>query len=865
MVPEICGTVARLATVSSAPTEVMLPSVFKTFTQWEPSSAKGVIDGVRSMAKPRRDGCPSRMRFGGSILRWPPLCALLMLGACHAPDEGSGSAEISASTKALRYSDIATVSATISGPEISKPLVVPLGAREDNVWKASVTGIPAGPDRVVSVVARDLSGVGLFFGEATGVTIRIGATTPIALDLFEMSPAPDFANHAPEIDALTASAAVASPQGTVSLGAQAHDSDSADVLGYVWSASCGELTGADIATPVWTAPDGAGACQIEVTVSDGRGASVSSGLTLVVDATSRGGAAVSLSADLSPVIKRISVVPTPLVVGQPVMVNLDAEDPDGQALTYQWTSDCAGTFVDDKQQNASFALSSLPEGGTCRFQVDVADADGAHTIGVLNQKTGTTPVDRAPVIESATESQGELAPGQAALVIVKASDPDGQELAFSWMADVGTVTELGGSAPHEVSLRFTAPATLPEGAMHLVVTVKDSGAQSAKVTFIFNRPNHAPTMTGPTISSVPLLLGAMAQLNVTAVDGDGDLLTFTWTSSCDGTFDDVTSARPVFTLKTFPEGYYCSFAVTVTDGHGGEAIGTVVGTADHLPVVATPSVSETEILVGTPVTLGVTATDPDEGDALSYSWSRSCEGAFDDKSKQNPTFILTAAPSTGHCSFTVTVTDLRGGQSMASVERPVDRVPDITDMQVVPLPLLAGQPTQLSVVGTDADGDPLTYAWKTDCDGSFAGEASPTPTFTLAVVPATRLCTFQVQVSDGRGGSSVGQISGQAGAVGVNVAPSIVATSQSATSVLGGDVVVLGVSAADPEGQPVTYRWSASDGTLDTPVTEPDTSRSRVDWTVPAVMPSQTMYVTVVVSDPSGLSSAFTFEFAASP
>jgi hypothetical protein len=815
------------------------------------------------MVKPRRDGHCSRIRSGWAARRCLPLWALLVLGACHGTEESSGAVEISASTKAIRYSDIVAVSATITGPDISKPLIVPLGVREDNVWKASVTGIPAGLGRVVSVIASDQSGVGLFFGEATNVTIKPASTTAISLILFEMSPAPAFANQAPVIDALTASATEVAPGGTVNLGSQAHDPDSADVLAYVWSTSCGSLTGEDTATPVWTAPDQAGVCQVGVTVSDNRGASVSSSLTLVIDATLRGGAAVSLSSDLSPVIRSISLVPTPLVVGEPVTVNLDAEDPDGQTLAYKWTSTCAGTFVDDTQQNASFRLSTLPAGGQCQFQVDVADSAGAHTIGILNQRTGKTPVDQSPVIEDATQSQDELAAGQSAVLTVKASDPDGQDLTFTWTSDAGVVTKTSGDA-HSVVLTFAAPATLPEDAMHVVVTVKDTGDQSARVTFIFNRPNHAPSITGPTITLVPLVVGTKAHLNVVAADSDEDPLTFAWTTTCDGAFESVTSALPSFTLKTFPSGYYCSFEVVVTDGRGGQAIGTVVAMADHLPIVDTPTLSQAEIIVGEPISLSVTAIDSDN-DALSYSWSRSCDGAFDDKTAHNPTFTLATMPSTGHCSFTVTVTDSRGGQTMATVEGSVGRAPDITDMQAIPLPLLVGQPTQLSVMAADADGDPLTYAWETDCDGTFAGGSSATPVFTLATVPANKLCIFQVLVKDGRGGVSLGQTITQAGAVVVNVAPSIVVTSATATAVSPGDVVVLSVSASDPEGQAVTYAWTALDGTLGSPITEPDTSRSQASWTAPAVLPSVPMHVEVVVSDPSGLSNTHTFEFTAGP
>jgi len=798
------------------------------------------------------------MRSSTLVLGWGNLCALIALGACHETVDNSGELAIQASAKSLRYSDIAKVSATITGPDIVRPVVVPLWVNGGD-WQGKVMGIPAGTDRVISALAKDIAGVVLFSGEATGVTILGGDTTAVSIVLFEMSPAPSFGNNAPIIDALTVSAILTAPGGSVNVGAQAHDPDESDVLTYDWSASCGSFASSESANTVWTAPAVAGTCGVTLTVTDDRGASVNSTVTLVVDGTLHGGTAVDVVPDRSPVINSIGMTPTPLTVGKLVTVNLDAVEPDGHVLTYQWSSDCSGVFTDATAQNADFTLAEMPASGTCRFQVDVADSLGAHTIGVLNQATGMPNIDQAPVIELASQSQDEIDPNQSVVLSVKASDPDGQTISFTWTASDGTLTEIA-STPDSTSLRFTAPAVLPAGPIHVEVIVTDSGGQSTKALFSFSHVNHLPTITGTTIPVSPLLVDAPAQVGVSATDDDGDTLVYAWTSTCDGSFTDAESANPTFTLRTFPSAYYCYFEVLVKDGHGGQATTTLAAVVDHLPVVGVPTFSPAEIILGEPIQLTATATDPD-GDLLSYSWSRSCQGAFDDRKAQNPVFTLSATPTSGRCSFTVTVTDARGGQAMAIVEGPVGSAPDITAMQATPLPLLAGQAAQLSVTVSDADGDPLTFEWASDCIGSLVNGTSATPTFTLTTVPASHLCVFQVLVSDGRGGLSLGQISGQAGPVVVNIAPTIDAYSGGEGQVSPGDVFVLSVSASDPEGQPVSYAWSATDGTLSGAVTQPDTSMSYVTWTAPSVLPVRTMHVTVVVSDPSGLQNSVTYDF----
>ena len=718
------------------------------------------------------------------------LCCLLVSAAsCESPTQDSGGVRIQAATKALRYSDIATVTATLTGPGIAHPYTVPLGPRGAN-WQANVVGLAAGTGRMISVVARDHSGTGIFSGQAANVTISPGQTATVSIVLFEMSPAPPYANTAPTIDVLELSVVQIAPGGTVAVHARAHDPDAGDVLTYAWMASCGILADASAAQTVWTAPQLSGHCDVTVTVSDGHGARVHADATLTVATSPRGGAAISASPDLSPVIRSMSCAPTPLVAERPVTLNLDAMDPDGQTLTYSWSADCTGSFNNPTGQNAGFVLSVNPSTGTCRFTVEVKDSLGAKTIGILNQVTGAAPVDQSPVISVATQSQDGLDPGQSAILSVEASDPDGQAITFAWSASHGVV-DLLSSDVRSASVRFTAPAVLPAGTMHVTVVVTDTGGLSSSLVFEFNRLNHPPTLGNATISPMPLVIGQGIPMSVTAADSDGDSLLYAWTSTCGGAFDNAGVASPVFTLATFPSGLYCSFTVTVSDGHGGQAVTTVVGMADHLPEIGAATLSPAEILLGKPTQLSATATDPD-GELLTFSWSRSCQGSFDDATLRTPKFTLSTKPAGGHCSFTVTVTDVRGGQAMASVIGQVGSAPEITDMQVGPLPLLAGQPSQLSAVAIDADADPLTFAWATDCTGTFTSESTATPAFTLAAVPANHTCIFQVLVSDGRGGEALGQVSGQAGAIPVDQSPVIDASSQGWNQVSPGDRIPRG-------------------------------------------------------------------------
>jgi hypothetical protein len=69
------------------------------------------------------------------------------------------------------------------------------------------------------------------------------------------------------------------------------------------------------------------------------------------------------------------------------------------------------------------------------------------------------------------------------------------------------------------------------------------------------------------------------------------------------------------------------------------------------------------------------------------------------------------------------------------------------------------------------------------------------------------------------------------------------------------------VEAEDPQGSALGFVWSASGGTLSTPVHGATTSQ--VSWAAPCASTGELPSVTVTVSNALGLSTPFTFTFAA--
>ena len=96
-------------------------------------------------------------------------------------------------------------------------------------------------------------------------------------------------------------------------------------LSYEWWASGGEIDGED-SIVTWTAPDAEAEYNIRVTVSDDGGGEAIEYLTIVVEANQ------------TPVISSLTASADWVFPGGSLTVTCHAEDPDGHALSYEWST-----------------------------------------------------------------------------------------------------------------------------------------------------------------------------------------------------------------------------------------------------------------------------------------------------------------------------------------------------------------------------------------------------------------------------------------------------------------------------------------------------------------------------------------------
>ena len=235
--------------------------------------------------------------------------------------------------------------------------------------------------------------------------------------------------------------------------------------------------------------------------------------------------------DALPVVIAVEVINSPPVasalsladtfVGDTATLDGSASfDPDGDALTYNWTilSAPAGATATIPDPFGPIATFTPDRRGDFVFQLEVADYEFSDTV----QVTLTAP-NRAPV--AVLDGPTEIAPGQTEIFSALASsDPDGDALEFTFSVDGAPPSAnpiLIDVATGEVS--FTADVA---GTYELSVLVSDGIEAATNSIAITVAAENEPPVLGDINDLYTVELGLELVLDLTATDPDGTPLSF---------------------------------------------------------------------------------------------------------------------------------------------------------------------------------------------------------------------------------------------------------------------------------------------------------------------------------------------------
>ena len=499
--------------------------------------------------------------------------------------------------------------------------------------------------------------------------------------------------------------------------------------------------------------------------------------------------------------------------------------------------------LDDSTLTPSFTVPNVSEDTAVEFTLTVSD--GIITVSDSIIITITDSANTAPTVNAGTDQ--EITEGSTVTLAGTATDADQEDdLTYSWSHDSTLFISLDDST---LTPSFTVPNVSEDTAVEFTLTVSDGTTDVSDqiIITITDSANTAPTVNAGTDQEITE--GSTVTLAGTATDADQeDDLTYSWShdSTLFISLDDST-LTPSFTVPNVSEDTAVEFTLTVSDGTtdvSDQIIITITDSANTAPTVNAGT--DQEITEGDTVTLAGTATDADQEDDLTYSWSHDSTLFISlDDSTLTPSFTVPNVSEDTAVEFTLTVSDGTtdvSDQIIITITDSANTAPTVnagTDQEIT-----EGDTVTLAGTATDADQeDDLTYSWSHDSTLFISlDDSTLTPSFTVPNVSEDTAVEFTLTVSDGTTDVSdqiIITITDSA-----NTAPTVNAgTDQEITE---GDTVTLAGTATDADQEDdLTYSWS-HDSTLFISL---DDSTLTPSFTVPNVSEDTAVEFTLTVSD----------------
>ncbi len=575
-------------------------------------------------------------------------------------------------------------------------------------------------------------------------TANPAATVDITITITGANDAPTAEITAPPANTMVSFA------GTIPVTGAGEDPDTGTTLTYAWTtmpANTGSFANATAASTTWSAPSTEMSVALHLRVSD--------------DATP------VATADATPVT--VMVVPVAIVGDTTGSVTEDGDLTATGDLNIDNPTPGSDTTFIAANMNGTFGVFTIATNGNWTYTLNNTNAaTNALAAGPPLTETftataaaGSTQVititvnganDAPSAAISAPAPNAQVAFGEAVTVTGTGTDPDtGTTLTYAWRTQPADRGSFANAAL--ASTMWTAPATGTANVI-LILDVSDGTATvSAQVTV---RPRAAPiTFTGNTSGAVTedanttTATGTLTAVNPNPTGGT-DFIAITDRAGTYGAFS-IVAATGVWTytldnadidtdrLTTGDSPTETFTVVAEADSSATQVVTITITGANDTPTVTIsqplPSAGTFSVISGQQVTLRATATNPETGDTLGYTWSAApATGSFANTGSAN-TIWTTPTVASGNMDVTLTLSVSDGATAGT----------DMVDVLVTQQPAVTGPGVGL----IDSDGDtatdlPVSDVTMTDDNGNILAGGVATGVLTVDNVPTNARPTYSV-------------------------------------------------------------------------------------------------------------------------
>jgi V8-like Glu-specific endopeptidase/PKD repeat protein len=404
---------------------------------------------------------------------------------------------------------------------------------------------------------------------------------------------------------------------------------------------------------------------------------------------------------------------------------------DDDPLDYDWDLDGDGTV------EASGQSISRSFGSDQQVTLTVTDPQGFS-----DSVTETIDVNQPPNVEF---SYSPTNPGEGNTVTLDASasdDPDGSIESYAWDTDNdGTSDEFGKS----VDVRL-----YDDTAVTLLVADDDSATSSTSKSI---EVDLEPTVDFSYSPSSPKVGETVTFDASGSNDPEGSISSYEWDFNNDG----GTDATGQTVSHTFSSSGDRDVTLTVEDdGDNSESLTLTVSVDSADPPSADFGYTPSNPQVGETVSFSEQASDPD-GTVQSYEWD------FDDDGTAEKTgaTVSHSFGSAGEKTIRLTVTD--GDGNSATATRNVNVVQNQAPTADAGPDQSVDEDTVVTLDGSgssDPDGDSISYSWQQTAGPNItlSDADTATPEFVAPSVTGVATLRFEVNVSDGNGGTDTATV-----------------------------------------------------------------------------------------------------------